>query len=369
MKRFMNLKKRIRRIGMLILIAFVIFIFLLALAWWQISGNKIREYKFEEKSVSSKEKVEINGAINGLFINGKDTSNPILLLVSSGPGTDDYFLTERFSDMHIDDIFTVVYWDYRGMGIAYDQSINPEEITEDVLLEDTRAVSEYLMDRFGKDKIYIMGFSGGSRIAINAAKKYPNLYYAYIGMAQVVTDSPERDQLMYDFMKSVFEERDDKKSIKKLEKLVSYEDGKPRCKDWGQYVMHLHKAGGGTTYNETEFVGVDLPIILAHCYTIREKIGYIRGLKMYRNTAFEVNGKGFDYRESINEFEIPVYFVSGKYDYNCPHPLVEDYCNKIIAPEKKFYLIENAAHSPLWENAEDSFEAFREIKEKTYHEK
>ena len=361
--------------GMLRLILFVLLtlIFILFLIWWCISGDRIREYKDPSgnilpNSISSKEIAEINGAKNGLFINGKDLSNPVLLLVSSGPGTDDYFLTERFSDMHIDDIFTVVYWDYRGMGIAYDSAIKPEEITEEVLLEDTRAVSEYLMNRFNKDKIYIMGFSGGTRIAINAAMKYPEYYYAYIGMAQVVTDSSENDQLMYDFMKAVFEERNDKRSLKKLESLVNYEQGKLHCNDWDEYVMLLHKAGGGTTYNESEFIGIDIPIILSHCYRINEKINYIRGLKMYRKTAFEKEGTNFDYRESLNEFKIPMYFISGEYDYNSPHPLVKDYCNKITAMDKKFYLIDNAAHSPLWENAEDSFEAFREIKEKTYYE-
>lgn len=366
--RIVYLKKRIGKIMIVIPIALIILIFLTFGYWCYISGNKIRDYKGEEGSISSKETIEINGALNGLFINGRDTANPILLLVSSGPGTDDYFLTERFSDMHIDDIFTVVYWDYRGMGIAYDSSINPEEITEEVLLEDTRAVSEYLMNRFNKEKIYIMGFSGGSKIAINAAKKYPDLFYAYIGMAQVVTDLSERDQLMYDFMKAIFEERNDKKSLRNLEKAVHYEDGKLCCNDWGQYVMLLHKAGGGTTYNETEFIGVDLPIIMAHCYTIPEKIGYIRGLKMYRKTAFEADSKKFDYRVSLNEFEIPVYFISGVYDYNCPQPLVRDYCDKIAAKDKKFYLIDKAAHSPLWENAEDSFKVFLEIKEKSYHE-
>ena len=362
------MKKRVNSLMLIIFIVLIVCLFILFIVWRGISGNRIRDYKGAKGSISSKELVEINGALNGLFVNGRDTANPILLLVSSGPGTDDYFLTERFPDMHIDDIFTVVYWDYRGMGIAYDPSIDPKDITEDVLLEDTKAISEYLMDRFDKDKIYIMGFSGGSRIAINAAKKYPELFYAYIGMAQVVTDSSERDQLMYDFMKSVFEERDDKKSLEKLEKLVDYKDGKPCCKDWGQYVLLLHKAGGGTTYNETEFKGVDLPIILSHCYTIPEKIGYIRGLKMYRNTAFETDTKNYDYRDSLSEFEIPMYFISGIYDYNCPHPLVKDYCDTIKAPEKDFYLINDAAHSPLWENADDSFDVFKEIKGRTYNE-
>jgi len=235
-----------------ILIIIAVLIAILFLMWWIMSGNKIREYKDEQGntipgSVSEKIIIEINGAKNGLFINSRDDSNPVLLLVSSGPGTDDYFLTERFPDMHIDDIFTLVYWDYRGMGIAYDPGIDPADITSEVLLEDTKAVTEYLMERFGVDKIFIMGFSGGTKIAVRAAVEYPELYYAYIGMAQLVTDSSENDQLMYDFMRSVFEERNDSTRLKKLESLVYRDASGLHTKDWYSYVMLLHEAGGGTT--------------------------------------------------------------------------------------------------------------------------
>lgn len=355
-----------------ILTGFIIFIILVMLAWWFVSGNTIREYKDAEgnelpESLSEKSIVEINGSPNGLFINSRNTSNPVLLLVSSGPGTDDYFLTERFSEMHIDDLFTLVYWDYRGMGLVYDKNTDPETITGDVLVDDTRAMTEYLMERFNQEKIYIMGFSGGTNIAIRAAHQYPELYYAYIGMAQVVTDSSENDQLMYDFMKSVFEERKDEARLKKLETLVHYEEDGLHCNEWESFVMLLHEAGGGTTYNETEFWGIDVPIILSRCYTIKEKINYIRGLKMYRTTSFERELKGIDYRKSMNEFEIPVYFLSGEFDYNCPQPLVRDYCEMISAPDKKFYLIPDAAHSPLWENQAESYEAMKEILNKTFH--
>ena len=86
---------------------------------------------------------------------------------------------------------------------------------------------------------------------------------------------------------------------------------------------------------------------------------------MYKNSAFEAK-KDYDYREEKIEFEIPIYFLSGEYDYNCPWPLVEDYCEKINALDKGFYKIRGAAHSPLWENTEESFKIMSEIKEKTY---
>lgn len=361
-----RVKKMIFRI---LLIIFIILVILVAL-WFLISNGKIKEYKDEngknlERSLSEKSIVELNGAENGFFINSRDITNPVLLIISSGPGTDDYFLTERFSDMHIDDIFTVVYWDYRGMGIVYDKEIDPSEITEDVLLEDTKAVTDYLKDRFGQEKIYLMGFSGGTKIGLNAALKYPDDYYAYIGMAQVVTDSSERDKLMYNFMKNEFKDRGDKSRLKKLEESVSVEGDEVHCKDWYSFVYLLHEAGGGTIHNETEFTGIDIPIMLSHCYTVPEKINYIRGMKMYRKSAFEETA-GYEYRVEKTEFEVPMYFISGEYDYNCPWPLVEDYCEKLTAPGKGFYKVSGSAHSPLWENTEESFKVMSEIKEKTY---
>ena len=348
-----------------ILLGVLIFLLAVVIVWALISNGKIREYA-DEDGISDKFVMEINGANQGFFINGRDIDNPILLLISSGPGTDDYFLTERFDDMHLDDIFTVVYWDYRGMGIAYDSDIDPASITTEVLIEDTKAVTDYLKKRFEREKIYVMGFSGGTHIGIMAAEKYPEDYYAYIGMAQVVTDSTERDKLMYEFMKDEFTRRGDKSRLKKLDELVTFEGDEMHCKDWYDFVYLLHEAGGGTTHNESELTGITIPIIMSHCYTISEKIKYIRGMKMYRTTTLDSELENFDYREDKTEFEIPIFFLSGEYDYNCPWPLVEGYCDKITAPDKGFYLIKDAAHSPLWENANDSFEAMREILEKTY---
>ena len=89
-------------------------------------------------------------------------------------------------------------------------------------------------------------------------------------------------------------------------------------------------------------------------------------MKMYRNTRLASELDGFDYRKSITEIKIPVFFISGEMDYNCPWQLVEEYCNTVKAPSKKFYRISNSAHSPLWENPAETCKALKEIKEKTY---
>ena len=351
-----------------VLIIFMVMIALmltLFLIWLLISPGKIRTYDVPG-SVSEKFVMDINGAPNGFFINSIDLDNPVLLLVSSGPGTDDYVFTDRYKDMHIEDEFTVVYWDYRYMGIAYNDSADIESITLDNLLDDTCSVTEYLKQRFNKDKIYIMGFSGGSKIALMETVRHPENYYAYIGMAQCVTDSEENDTLMYRFMKGVFTERGDERRLAELEDSVEHLDsGNIKCKDWMEYVDLLHDAGGGTILDKTEFEGITLPIILCRCYTIREKINYIRGMKMYRTAPVADELKDFDYRESITRLEIPVYFISGEKDYNCPWEQVRDYCDMIEAPDKEFFLVPDSAHSPLWENPERTCDIMRQIREMT----
>ena len=332
--------------------------------WALISSGKIRTYD-GPRGLSEKFVMDINGAPNGFFINSTDTDNPVLLLVSSGPGTDDYFLTDRYSKMKLEDYFTVVYWDYRGMGIAYDKHMDTDSITLSNLLSDTHEVTQYLKERFGKEKIYIMGFSGGSHIALRVAKLYPEDYIAYIGMAQTITDSTDQDTQMYDYMRKRFSERGDSRSLKRLEKCVMHQlDGSVRCiVEWREYVDLLHDAGGGTIRNKTEFQGIIMPIILCHCYTISEKINYIKALKMYDHSPLASELTDYDYRKEITELEIPAYFISGEDDFNCPWPLVEEYCDLLTAPDKGFYLIPDAAHSPLWENPEVTCDILKQIRE------
>ena len=358
--------RRIMLISLLVLMIIMNFALILLLIWTIMSPGTIRKYK-GDNSLSEKLIITINGEKNGFFINSVDINNPVLLLVSSGPGTDDYFLTDKYKDMKIEEHFTIVYWDYRGMGIAYNKNIDVNSITMDNLVNDTHEVTKYLKTRFNKEKIYIMGFSGGTKIALNTVSKYPSDYYAYIGMAQVVTNSYENDTLMYNFMKNVFKSKKKQAKLKELEKVVEHLDNDyVKCNNWGKFVMLVHDAGGGTILNKSEKNSITLPIIFAKCYTIKEKINYIKGLKLYKKIDLE---KGeYDYRKSFFKLDVPTYFISGEYDYNCPFELVEDYCKKLDVPKKGFYKITNSAHSPLWENYSETIDALLKIKEETINE-
>ncbi len=356
---------RILNILIISMLCVLVLLAVILIVWALLSSGKIRTYS-EPNSLSEKYVMDINGAPNGFFINSKNTDNPVLLFVSSGPGTDDYVFTDRYKDMQLENEFTVVYWDYRYMGIAYDRDADTGGITLENLLNDTYTVTEYLKERFNKEKIYIMGFSGGTHLALREAERHPENYTAYIGMAQCVTDSTDNDTLIYNFMKDVFTGRGQDGKLKKLEASVDHlEDGRVRCKDWYEYVYLLHDAGGGTIRNKSEFAGIAWPILTCRCYTASEKLGYIPAMKMYRKAPLSKELDNFDYRSSITHLDVPAYFISGEYDYNCPWELVQEYCDALDAPDKAFYIIKDSAHSPLWENAKDCMDIMKQIRDMT----
>ena len=157
------------------------------MAYWGITGTGTIEPFLDdngqilEGSIAEKTYLDVNGSRNGMIIRGKDTGNPVLLFISGGPGVPQYFLNEYY-DNKIEEYFTVCWWDYKGEGLSFSSSYTPEDITLSGLKDDAISVTEYLKDRFGKEKIYLMAHSGGTPLGIILAKENPEDYYAYFGM-------------------------------------------------------------------------------------------------------------------------------------------------------------------------------------------
>ena len=165
-------------------------------------------------SISEKIHVNINGVEQGMFIKGKDSSNPVLLYLHGG--MPDYFLTQDYPT-GLDEYFTVVWWEQRGSGLSYSLRHPPESVNPDQLVSDTLAVTNYLRERFGQEKIYLMGHSGGTFIGIQAAARAPEKYRAYIAVAQM-SNQLQSEQLAYDYMRQRFKDDGNTKMVRSSKK-------------------------------------------------------------------------------------------------------------------------------------------------------
>jgi pimeloyl-ACP methyl ester carboxylesterase len=88
------------------------------------------------------------------------------------------------------------------------------------LISDTLEVTNYLRKRFARKKIYLMAHSGGAFIGIQAAARAPELFHAYIGVAQM-SRRLESKKPAYRYMVEQFTTAGDKRMLKKLEKFSS----------------------------------------------------------------------------------------------------------------------------------------------------
>ena len=116
----------------------------------------------------------------------------------------------------------------------------------------------------------------------------------------------------------------------------------------------MHELGIGTMRNIRSIIkGVFFPVWTCRAYTIKEK------LNIWRSKFSFVNKSGLreqilksDIPKMITSLDVPVYFMSGRYDLTVNHDLSEEYLLKLKSPVKRFYTFENSAHSPMFEEPE-----------------
>jgi pimeloyl-ACP methyl ester carboxylesterase len=299
-------------------------------------------------SISEKIWLDINGAKQGMVIRGTSVTNPVLLVVHGGPGMPEYFFTDQYPP-ELEDLFTIVWWDQRGAGLSYDRHLPAASMSIEQYISDTLAVTDYLRQRFNQDKIYLLGHSWGSFIAIQAAARSPQRYHAYLGTGQMVFQL-ESEEMAYDYMLAAYRQAGDLAMVHDLEAApVSMTTGTPQA-----YLKlrdkAMHQLGIGTMHDMSSVItGIFLPSWTFQGYTLQEKVGLWRGRSFSQGFGLWEQFIRVDLRKVVPRLQIPVYFLEGKHDYTCNTQLAREYFRSLDAPVKGFYEFDNSAHSPVFE--------------------
>lgn len=309
-------------------------------------------------SINEKIHVRINGMDQGMIIRSKDASHPVLLFVHGGPGMPGYVLEQKHPT-GLEDDFTVVWWDQRGAGLSRD-GVPPETKTRDQFVADTIAVSDYLRERFGRDKIYLLGHSWGSYIGIQAAVQHPELYRAYIGMGQV-SYQLKSENATYRYMLERYKQIGDDKMVRRLERSPCTWTLPMSRSYMALRDQAMHGLGVGTTRDMSSVIrGIFLPSWLDREYTVGEKLDIWRGKFAAKGFGLWDPMQGDDLTRRITKLEIPVYFVSGSFDQTVSYDQSKEYLALLEAPVKGFYTFDKSAHSPAFEEPEKMRQILRE---------
>lgn len=322
---------------------------------WLWSPGKIEPYYDENGdilygSVSEIIKIKIGELEQGMIIQGKNINNPVLLFLHGGPGNPEYVLSKE-SKVGLEDLFTVCWWEQRGSGMSYFSSIEKGSITLEQMISDTVEVTNYLRERFGQDKIYIMGHSWGSFLGINTVAEYPELYNAYLGIGQVVNQL-ESEKLGYDLMLTIAQEDGDNKAVDKLKKYTFSTPDDITT----EYLMVrselMNEYGYGVFHTPKSKMELLMPIFKAKEYTLKDKYGYAAGSLLSLEQPMNQSQYTTDLNKSIKELEIPVYFFHGIYDRQVSFDIALSYYKSLNSSKKYFYQFDESAHSPFLEEPE-----------------
>lgn len=328
---------------------------------WQTSQTRqqVGEARSASRAPAEKVRIRIQSIDQGMFIQHRAPGNPVLLVVHGGPGLPDYFLTSRYP-VGLDELFTVVWWEQRGTGLSYQRTIPPQTMTIEQFIADTVAVTDHLRERFGADRIYLLGHSWGSFLGIQAAARAPERYHAYIGMAQVVHQL-RSERLAWEYMLAEFRARGDNRMVRRLEAApVTMEAGTPaaylRLRDAG-----MHRLGVGTTHDMRSVVtGIFLTSLRFPEYTLRDKLALWQGRAFSRSFGIWDRMIHTDLMQRVPQLEVPVYLFEGVHDRTCSYDLARDYFAALDAPRKGFYTFEQSAHSPMLEEPERAYRILRD---------
>ena len=299
--------------------------------------------------ISELRPVTVNGRTEWLSLRGQDRSKPVLLFLSGGPGGSQLVTARHcFADLERD--YVVVTWEQPGAAKSY-SAISPEDITLDTYLSDGAAVTDLLRSEFGQDRIYLMGESWGSALGLMMARDHPEHYRAFIGTGQMV-DFLETDRIDYQTALDDARASGNQKLVGQLEKQgpPPYESG--TALKTAAFLSPLNglSARSGQLHSA---VFSTMDGVYGVEYGLLDKVRFFWGLLRVFD-AFYPDLYPVDLRQSAAEQQIPIHIFHGRYDYNAPAGLAEDYYARLSAPSKSLVYFEHSAHNP-WQTENELF--------------
>jgi pimeloyl-ACP methyl ester carboxylesterase len=289
--------------------------------------------------IESLERVTLGGIPQWILVRGWDRRNPVLLFLHGGPGFPETAVARLFC-AELEKHFTVVHWDQRGAGKSYRFGEDRSSWTIQDYVDDTHALVELLLRRFGKERLFLVGHSWGTILGLQTAHDHPELIHALVGIGQVV-HWREQEEISHRW---VVEQARTRGNTRAQEELAAIQPPYKHPREmWTERKWLAHF--GGDFHDAQGMRRYVLAGALSPHYSLLDGLRFAQGigapLEMWLNEIRET-----DFFRTIPRVEVPVYFFAGRRDYNSAFEVVERYAEALEAPRKEIVWFERSAHSP-----------------------
>lgn len=287
------------------------------------------------------ETVELGGVKQWINVRGNSRDNPILLFIHGGPGSP--MMPESWTFQRPwEDFFTVVQWDQRGAGKSFaSQGAAEVPLSADRIQADAEELIEHLRRRYGKQRIFLMGHSWGSIVGLRVAQHRPELLYAYVGVGQVV-NGRRNEEVGYAQTLAEARRTGNQEAVKELQALGPYPGVmSPAVLEKVGVERKWDVALGGMIFGRSTDDAAQVRT-LSPAYSDADleatPAGEMRSVIALAPDAFATD---FD---KVTAYRTPVFIFAGAHDRTTPQTEAKAYFDRITAPQKRFFLIRNAAH-------------------------
>lgn len=298
--------------------------------------------------------VPINGIEQSISVRGADPDAPVILYLSGGPGQSDLGYGRVLLEPLTRD-FVVVIWDQRGNGRSYPAIEPTAEMTLERAISDTVAVVEYLRDRFDEDRVYLLGESWGSTLGVLAVQKRPDLFHAYLGSGQMVSQRQTDRQIWRDLLAHATEAGDDDLYDQVLTLGEPPYDDVPwsNAKVLGWYGLIQEPYTPPAAYLERGSVANLGPFgILASEYTFIDKANALRGLIDTFDLLYP-QLQELDFRTDVPTLDVPVYLFDGEHELTARRRFALEWFDMLEAPVKQLVTFADAGHAVAFEHVDE----------------
>lgn len=307
----------------------------------------------QDGSIAEISTVTIGGHEQTLMIRGRSVDNPVLLYLNGGPGGTD--LGAMRLDTELEQDFVVVTWEQRGAGHSYPSLEPVDTFTLDSFVDDTIELTNHLRERFDEDAIFLVGNSWGTTLGVLAAQQHPELYRAYVGAGQMVSQR-ETDIMFWEDALAWAESsgRDDLASQLRrngpppYDEVLRYDPVVSTEHDWNAYP-------GFDGSNE-------MPVILfVPEYAWMDRINAFRGF-LDSNWYLYPQLQSIDFRTDVPSLDVPTFMVTGQHEARGRAVLAEEWFAMLDAPIKEATVFEAAGHRPHFDDPHAFAEFMRHVR-------
>ena len=290
--------------------------------------------------INEKIRIKINGLKQAGHVFGKQ-GKAALLFVHGGPANPNrHKIIDKLSPLGEHTL--VCAYDQRGTGGSFHPFMNDSAFRVDNFVTDVREWAEYLKSHYGVTAVILIGESWGSYIGSLAIKKYPSLFYAYVGYGQFVSMSKTLDAQYAALKKRLQGEK-----LKDFLTIAPPKDGKFASEEDASLFHSLlypaFEPEDYPSYEEREII----PFYKSKEYALRDKLGWKYGVK---RTSKALGNENQWVLDDDPRFGIPYYVFQGVNDFICPFALAKHFIEQEVeAPKKGFYAFEHSGHLPAFE--------------------